>query len=90
MNVHELRNSIRLSVGRFTRVEPTQFTKEDLAAICAVIGYDINQDNLPSKAEMRAGILWKLDLLDEPNPDEADRAFRKDELTTINNAVTAK
>lgn len=85
--VGELRNAIRGAVGRFEREGSPAFTKEDLAAVCDAVGYEIDTSGrLPPKAEMRAGILWKTDVVDEPNPEEAP-SFRKDELEAILAAV---
>lgn len=85
--VDDLRNEIRRSVGRFERVESTSFTKEDLAAICDTVGYEIDTDHLPPTAQMRAGILWKVGELDEDDPDEAGRPFRKAELESLSEAL---
>jgi hypothetical protein len=41
--VDELRNEIRRGVGRHDRIEPTAFTKEALAAICAAVGYEVDR-----------------------------------------------
>lgn len=81
--VDDLRNEIRQAVGRYERVESTAFTKEALAAICEAVDYDIDTNRLPSKAQMRAGILWKIGELDEADPDRATRPFRKAELESI-------
>lgn len=81
--VDDLRNEIRQAVGRFEREFSTAFTKESLAAICEAVGYEIDQDRLPSKARMRAGILWKIGELDEDDPDEGEGAFRKAELEAV-------
>ena len=81
--VDKLRNEIRVSVGRYERQVSSAFTKEALAAICEAVEYDINHDNYPSKAVMRAGILWKLGEMEEPVPTDADRPFRKYELEAI-------
>lgn len=81
--VDDLRNEIRQAVGRYERVESTAFTKEALAAICEAVDYNIDTNRLPSKAQMRAGILSKIDELDEDNPDSATRPFRKAELESI-------
>ena len=86
--VDDLRNEIREAVGRYERVESTAFTKEALAAICEAVGYEIDDTNrLPSKARMRAGILWTVGVLDEDDPEQADRAFRKAELEAIADAL---
>jgi hypothetical protein len=85
--VDDLRNEIREAVGRYERVESTAFTKEALAAICEAVGYEIDTNRLPSKARMRAGILWKVGVLDEDDPEQAGQAFRKAELESIAEAV---
>ncbi|MFB6087314.1 MAG: hypothetical protein ABEJ85_02240 [Haloarculaceae archaeon] len=86
--VDQLRNEIRRAVGRYERVESTAFTKEALAAICDAVDYDIDHDRLPSKSQMRAGVLWRLGRLDEDDPAEAERPFRKAELRAIASALT--
>ncbi|ELY53416.1 hypothetical protein [Natronolimnohabitans innermongolicus] len=84
----ELRNAIRVAVGRFEREGAPAFTKEDLAAICDAVGYEIDTSGrLPPKAEMRAGILWKSGVVDEANPEDAPSSFRKNELEAIMAAV---
>ncbi|WP_265109084.1 hypothetical protein [Halosolutus halophilus] len=88
--VNDLRNEIRVAVGRYERVESTAFTKEALAAICDAVNYDIETHTLPPKSQMRSGILWKLDVLDEDDPDRTDRPFRKDELESIAAALDAE
>ncbi|WP_207592607.1 hypothetical protein [Halomontanus rarus] len=85
--VDDLRNDIRQAVGRYERVESTAFTKEALAAICEAVAYDIGANDLPSKPQMRAGILWKTGVLDDDDPDSADRPFRKAELESIATAL---
>jgi hypothetical protein len=81
--VDELRNEIRQAVGRYERPVSTAFTKEALAAICEAVEYDIDQNRLPSKPQMRAGILRNVGELDEDDPAEAERPFRKAELEAI-------
>jgi hypothetical protein len=81
--VDEVRNEIRVAVGRYEREVSSAFTKEALAAICEAVNYDINQNNFPPKPEMRAGILWKIGAVDENVPTDADRPFRKSELEAI-------
>jgi len=85
--VDDLRNEIRESVGRYERVESTAFTKEALAAICEAVDYDIGAGSLPSKAQMRAGILWKIGELPEDDPEQAGSAFRKVELEAVAGAL---
>jgi hypothetical protein len=81
--VDDLRNEIRQAVGRYERVESTAFTKEALAAICEAVGYDIDASRLPSKSQMRAGILWKIGELDEDDPEAAERPLRKAQLESV-------
>ncbi|MEF8826424.1 MAG: hypothetical protein V5A27_08825, partial [Halapricum sp.] len=78
--VDDLRNEIRVAVGRFERVESTAFTKETLAAVCDAVGYEIDQGRLPSKPQMRAGILWRIGELEDDDPEQTPRAFRKAQL----------
>lgn len=79
----ELRNEIRREAGRFERSASLPFTKEELAAIYDTAGYDIDTQSLPSKAQMRAGILWTIGDVPTDDPDAATEPFRKDDLTTI-------
>jgi hypothetical protein len=88
--VDDLRNEIRQAVGRYERVESTAFTKEALAALCDAVNYDIDANRLPSKSRMRAGVLWKVGVLDEDDPDSAERPFRKAELEAIADALRSE
>lgn len=81
--VDALRNEIRRTTGRFEREVSAAFTKEDLAAICDAVDYDIDTSALPQKSQMRAGILYKIGELDDDNPDQTRNAFRKAELASI-------
>jgi hypothetical protein len=82
--VHELRNEIRTSVGRFEREVSAQFTKEELAAIAEAVGGDIGGGR-PPKGRMRADIRRRTGL-DEG--EEADgSAFTKVELKRIADAL---
>lgn len=85
--VHELRNEIRLAVGRFEREISADFTKEDLAAICEAVGYDVDQQNFPPKPRMRAGILFAIGELEADDPNAAPDSFRKAELEAIARAL---
>ena len=86
--VAELRAAIRGAVGRFEREGSPPFTKEDLAAVCDTVGYEIDSSGrLPPKAEMRAGILWRIGVIEAADPDEAPSSFRKNELEAILAAV---
>lgn len=79
--VHELRNAIRTAVGRFEREITADFTKEDLAAICAAVDYDIDQETVPPTSQMRGGILDQIGEQDGDQPREG--SFRKAELEAI-------
>lgn len=81
--VDDLRNEIRVGVGRFEREVSTAFTKEDLAAICTAVGDEIDPDRLPPKPEMRAGILREIGEQPDADPADPERAFRKPELEAI-------
>ena len=83
--VHDLRNEIRTSVGRFEREASAGFTKEDLAAICDAVGRGVGEKPFPGKSEMRAAIREAVDALDDSV--DADRSFRKAELEAIADAV---
>lgn len=85
--VGELRNEIRVAVDRFERPDSAGFTKESLAAICGAVGYEIDQDRLPPKSRMRAGILWRVGVLETDDPDAVSGSFRKAELEAIADAV---
>lgn len=85
--VDALRDEIRQSVGRYERFESTAFTKEALAAICEAVDYDVDQNRLPSKPRMRAGILWKIGELESDDPEQTERPFRKAELRSIAEAL---
>ena len=55
--VHELRNEIRVAVGRFERETAVAFTKEDLRDISEAVGHEVDTaGRLPPKAKMRAEI----------------------------------
>jgi hypothetical protein len=85
--VDDLRNEIRAATGRFEREISAAFTKEDLAAICGAVGYDVESDSLPPKPEMRAGILSEIGV--DEDTDDTERPFRKGELESIADALTA-
>jgi len=88
--VDDLRNEIRTAVGRYERVESTAFTKEALAAICEAVGYDIDTNRLPSKPQMRAGILSAIGELESDDPEQTERAFRKAQLEAVAAALDAE
>lgn len=86
--VDDLRNEIRVGVGRFEREVSADFTKEDLAAIAAAAGEAVGPKPLPPKAEMRSAIRRGIEGLDAAA--DADRSFRKAELEAIVDAVASE
>lgn len=81
--VHELRNEIRASVGRFERELSAQFTKEELLAIAAALGHEVEGER-PSKGEMQTEIRRRVGL-------EADAgSFTKGDLRAIADALAAE
>lgn len=84
--VHDLRNEIRLAVGRFEREVSAQFTKEELAAIANEVGTPVDAGARPSKAEMRAGVRRQVGM-SESEGTASDGAFTKAELEAIADAL---
>lgn len=82
--VHELRNRIRTSIGRFEREVNAQFTKEELASIAAALGHDIGNGR-PSKEAMRVEIRQRAGITE--GEDAGGDTFRKAELETIAEAL---
>lgn len=74
--VHELRNEIRASVGRFEREISAQFTKEELVAVATALGHEV-EGQRPSKGEMQAEIRRRVGLADEAG------SFTKADLQAI-------
>lgn len=85
--VDNLRDEIRVSTGRFEREISAAFTKEDLAAICEAVGYETNDNSLPTKPQMRAGILYEIGVRDDDTPSDTGQPFRKGELESIVDAL---
>jgi hypothetical protein len=83
--VDELRNDIRVAVGRYERIESTGFTKESLLAICEALDCDIETDPRPSTAAMRAAIRRAIDR----DTDDPGGQFRKADLEAIATALEA-
>jgi hypothetical protein len=81
--VHELRNDIRVAVGRHERVEKTGFTKESLQAIAVALGYLSESSVRPSKAQMRAGVRWRIGERGDDDPEGGRTGFTKAELRAI-------
>ncbi|MFB6218878.1 MAG: hypothetical protein ABEH77_06830 [Halobacteriaceae archaeon] len=87
--VDELRNDIRVAVGRYERVESTAFTKEALAAIAGAVGRGVEgTGRLPPKSRMRAEILRGVGAREE-GTGGVERPFRKAELEAIAAALGA-
>jgi hypothetical protein len=81
--VHELRNDIRIAVGRHERIEKVGFTKEELQAIAVALGYLSESASRPSKAQMRAGIRWRIGEREDDDPDGGTGGLTKNELLAI-------
>lgn len=83
--VDELRNEIRVAVGRYEREVSSGFTKEALAAICDELDADVETDVLPKKGTMRAAIAAELPGVDDGR--DQSSGFRKAELEAISSAL---
>lgn len=81
--VDELRDEIRVAVGRYERRESTAFTKEALAAICEALDAPVGEGRLPPKAEMRATIRERVGLGSEGG------TLRKADLEAVAAALSA-
>lgn len=79
--VDELRNVIRVAVGRHERLVSSGFTKEALAAICDSLDADVETANIPGKDVMRRAISQTVDGVDESR--DQSSGFRKAELEAI-------
>jgi len=87
--VDDLRNEIRVAVGRFEREASAAFTKEELAAVSEAVdaGVGAGAAGRPGKAEMRAGIRERVDGLADPDGETETQPFRKADLEAIAAAV---
>ena len=79
--VHELRNEIRVGVGRYEREVSSGFTKEALAALCEALDAAVETAVIPGKDVMRQAISEVVDGLDGGR--DHGSAFRKQELAAI-------
>ena len=79
--VHELRNEIRVAVGRYEREVSSGFTKEALAAICEALHADVETSVIPGKDVMREGISDAVAEIDQSRDKRS--GFRKHELEAI-------
>ena len=79
--VHELRNEIRVGVGRYERDVSSGFTKEALAAICESLDADVETATIPGKDVMRRAISDEVAGIDGSR--DQTSGFRKGELEAI-------
>jgi len=79
--VHELRNEIRVGVGRYEREVSSGFTKEALAAICESLNADVETAVIPGKDVMRQAITDEVAGVDGIR--DQTSGFRKGELEAI-------
>ncbi len=80
--VHEIRNAIRVTTDRFEREVDASFTKEELQAICAVLGVDVDEAERPSTPRMRRRIRAQVGIAESPETAD-DSTFRKSDLQAI-------
>lgn len=86
--VHEIRNAIRVTTGRFEREIDASFTKEELQAICEVIGVDVNESERSSTTQMRREVRAQVGRSESIETAD-DSTFRKADLQAIADAVGA-
>ena len=86
--VHEVRNEIRVATGRFEREFEASFTKEELQAICAALGVDVDETGRPSTTRMRRRIRAQVGVAESVEAAD-DSTFRKAELQAIADGVGA-
>lgn len=84
--VHEIRNEIRVTTGRFEREIDASFTKEELQAICDSLRVDNNEAERPSTTRMRRLIRAQVGIAESLETAD-DSTFRKDDLQAIAEAV---
>jgi hypothetical protein len=84
--VHEIRNAIRATSGRFEREVDASFTKEELQAICEVLGVDVDGAERPSTPRMRRLIRAEVGITEALETADGS-TFRKAELQAIADAV---
>mgnify|MGYP005869032505 CR=1 FL=1 len=86
--VQELQNAIRVATGRFEREVKASFTKEELQAICEVLGTDVDDTERPSTSQMRRLIRAHVGIAE--SIEAADNStFRKSDLQAIADEVEA-
>ncbi|NHX36696.1 MULTISPECIES: hypothetical protein [Halolamina] len=79
--VDELRNEIRVGVGRYERQVSSGFTKEALAALCESLDADVETAVIPGKDVMRQAISDEVAGVDSSR--DQTSGFRKGELEAI-------
>jgi hypothetical protein len=86
--VHEIRNAIRVSTGRFEREIDASFTKEELRAICEMIGITLDETERSSTTQMRREIRAQVGVAESLETAD-DSTFRKTDLQAIADVVGA-
>jgi len=86
--VHEVRNAIRVTTGRFEREVDASFTKEELQAICEALGVDIAEKKRPSTPRMRQLIRAQVGVAESLETAD-DSTFRKADLQAIADVLEA-
>ena len=86
--VHEVRNAIRVTIGRFEREVNASFTKEELQAICEALGIDVDEAERPSTTRMRRLIRAQVGIAESMETAD-DSTFRKADLQAIADGVGA-
>ncbi|RXK51700.1 hypothetical protein [Halorientalis pallida] len=86
--VHEIRNAIRATTGRFEREVDASFTKEELQAIGETLGIDVEETERPSTARMRRRIRSEVGVAESPETAD-DTTFLKADLQAIADEVGA-
>lgn len=86
--VDELRNEIRVDVGRHERRVSAGFTKEALAALCESLDADVETAVVPGKDVMRQTI--SDELTDVTSSRDQTSGFRKGELEAIASELDAE
>jgi hypothetical protein len=86
--VHEIRNVIRVTTGRFEREVDASFTKEELQAICETLGVTVDGPERPSTPRMRRLIRAEVGIAESPDTAD-DSTFLKADLQAIADEVGA-
>ncbi|WP_299267907.1 hypothetical protein [Halorientalis sp.] len=86
--VHEIRNAIRATTGRFEREVDASFTKEELQAICEALGVGADDAERPSTTRMRRQIRAAVGVAESVETAD-DSTFRKADLRATADAVGA-